>query len=252
MVAVPKYSILEKIRPIAEQDRTQNMLIYGHSGSGKTTFAGTAPKPILLLDVRERGTQSIESQPDTYELPIDNWEEIDQVYFMIKENSSKYKTVVIDTVTGLQRLAKEHVGGGKLLLQQKQWGEISDRLQNFIDAMAELPVHVIFLGQEKELKNREGDVDEVLQPMIGVAVMESVLLKLNAAMDVIGHTFIRPDVQDIEGKKIVRGKFALHLAQNPRFITKVRKDRLLNKAGIPDYIIDPTFEKVMSIVKGGR
>jgi len=47
-----------KIHPASELPQNQNMLVYGDSGVGKTRFASSAPK-ILMIDVNDKGQDSV-------------------------------------------------------------------------------------------------------------------------------------------------------------------------------------------------
>jgi GTPase SAR1 family protein len=94
-------SILSKISKPA--DRPVLVTVLGDSGMGKTSLAATFPKPVFIR--AEDGLQAIpeESRPDA--LPVlatadDLWE---QLSALIKEDH-KYKTVVIDSVTALERM----------------------------------------------------------------------------------------------------------------------------------------------------
>ena len=52
-----------KIEKLEERQQFVNMLVYGESGVGKTTFASSAPRPILWLE-SEGGTSSIGDKKD--------------------------------------------------------------------------------------------------------------------------------------------------------------------------------------------
>ena len=66
------FAISEKITPISESVGSLSLLIYGKSGTGKTAFSATLPKPILLLDIREKGTDTIASVEGIDRLAIDS------------------------------------------------------------------------------------------------------------------------------------------------------------------------------------
>lgn len=90
------------------QDGPVIATILGDAGLGKTTLACTFPKPIVIR--AEDGLQSIPSsqRPDALPL-IDKADQLwDQLTALIKEEHD-YKTLVIDSVTALERLFIQHV-----------------------------------------------------------------------------------------------------------------------------------------------
>lgn len=90
------------------KDRPVIVTVCGDSGMGKTSLAATFPKPIVIRG--EDGLQAIpqEKRPDAFPLlqgADDLWE---QLTALLNEEHS-YKTVIIDSVTALERLFMQHV-----------------------------------------------------------------------------------------------------------------------------------------------
>lgn len=90
------------------KDRSVICTICGDAGMGKSTLAATFPKPIFIR--AEDGLQAIpiDRRPDAFPVisTVDNlW---DQLQALIKEKHD-YKTVVIDSVTALERLFMQHI-----------------------------------------------------------------------------------------------------------------------------------------------
>jgi len=82
--------------------------ITGDAGVGKTTLASTFPKPVFIR--AEDGMQSIpvEKMPDAFPV-IDKVDDLwEQLKALISQEHS-YKTVVIDSVTALERLFIQYV-----------------------------------------------------------------------------------------------------------------------------------------------
>jgi hypothetical protein len=99
-------SILDSIT--TPKNRPMLATILGDAGLGKTSLAATYPKPIFIR--AEDGLQAIpeEIRPDAFPLidTVDNlWE---QLGALIKEEHD-YETVVIDSVTALERLFTAHI-----------------------------------------------------------------------------------------------------------------------------------------------
>lgn len=99
-------SILDQIKK--PDDRAVAVTILGDAGTGKTSLAATFPKPVFIR--AEDGMQAIphEQRPDA--LPVitsadDVWQ---QLHGLVSEDHD-YKTVVIDSVTELERLFIQHI-----------------------------------------------------------------------------------------------------------------------------------------------
>lgn len=99
-------SILETISKPA--GRAAIITLLGDAGLGKTSTAATFPNPIFIR--AEDGLQSIptEKMPDAFPV-IENVENLwGQLKSLIREEHD-YKTVVIDSVTALERLFIQHI-----------------------------------------------------------------------------------------------------------------------------------------------
>jgi len=99
-------SVLSTIKKPA--DRPAIVTILGDSGLGKTSLACTFPQPIVIR--AEDGLSAIpaEQRPDAFPV-IQSVDDVwDQLMALIKEEH-EYKTVIIDSVTALERLFIQHV-----------------------------------------------------------------------------------------------------------------------------------------------
>jgi len=89
-------------------DRPIIATITGDSGMGKTSLAATFPNPIVIR--AEDGLQSIplEQRPDAFQVIAKESDLWDQFTVLLKEDHN-YKTLVIDSVTALERIFIQHV-----------------------------------------------------------------------------------------------------------------------------------------------
>lgn len=89
-------------------DRAVIVTLVGEAGLGKTSLAATFPKPIFIR--AEDGLQSIpiDSRPDAFPVLTGADALWEQLTALIKEDHD-YKTVVVDSVTALERMFTQHV-----------------------------------------------------------------------------------------------------------------------------------------------
>jgi hypothetical protein len=258
--------IEDQIKPVAEIAHTASYAIYGRAGSGKTTLASTFPKPMLLLDIRDKGTDSISDVKGIDVLPIEALEDIEDIYYYLRENPKKYKTLVFDTVTEMQKIvmksvvlskSKKKVDESRIgdwgSMARRDWGDVAGIMNKWIADFRDLDMEVVFLAQErvKNVDDDEEGEDNQLTPEVGPAVMPSIATTLNAAVNVIGNMFIRMKYSNVvKGtKKTKRAEptYCLRIGPNPIYTTKLRKPR---SAEAPPYIEDPSYKDIKDLVKG--
>jgi hypothetical protein len=252
------------IRAVSSIVRPRSYCFYGRSGAGKTTTAASFPKPILLLDVRDRGTESIKEHKDIDVKDINNLEDLEDAYYFLIDNPKRYKTVVIDTVTQLQQVMIEEVvsgsrKSGKSLgdwgsMTRRQFGDVSalmkEQILNFRN-LNDVGIQVVFIAQERVSASEEENPDQMLVPEVGPATMPSIAIHLNANVSVIGNSFIRIRKRRItKGNKEIIKEEALHsmrVGSNPVYITKIRKPREIE---VPAIIDNPTYQDIEDVING--
>src|SRR5215831_424604 len=89
------------------------VVVYGRPKVGKTRFCASAPN-VLLIDCDEKGTDSTRDDLDPSVIRIQTWSEINDIYWYLQSGEHDFKSVAIDTVSGLQTLAMNFVLGDEL------------------------------------------------------------------------------------------------------------------------------------------
>lgn len=243
--------LVKKISGVQDLDSFVSMVTYGRSGTGKTTFASTWPKPMLVLDIKDDGTDSIKDVDGVDVLTINNWDDFEKIFWFLKSGDHEYKSIHVDTVTQLQDKCKDHVTKGARMVTQNQWGEISGLmgtwLMNYRD-LTEDGIHVHFTAQDRLTESdTDDDEDDLIDPVVGPRLSPSVASKLNAAVKVIGNTYISEVIDKKDNKITKKDSFRMRLGPHAYYITKIRKPK---KAKMPSSIDDPTFDKIIDIMKG--
>ena len=99
-------SVLSQVSKPA--DRPVIATICGDSGLGKTTLAASFPKPIVIR--AEDGLQAVpaELRPDAFPV-LQNEAQLWEQFIALLQENHDYKTVVIDSVTALERMFTQYV-----------------------------------------------------------------------------------------------------------------------------------------------
>jgi phage nucleotide-binding protein len=249
-------AVKAKIAPVQEQTEFFSMLVYGQSGRGKTAVASTWPKPMLLLDINEKGTDTIANVPGIDVISLEDWDELEQTYWFLKEGEHEYKTVVIDQISQMQDLAMSAVRAESKkeesdLLTRKDWGQISGMMKtwlfNYRDLIAR-DMYVVFVAHERT-NNSDESVEDQIDPTIGPRLMPSLSSAVNGAVSAIGNCFIREEFTG-QGKDKTRDvKYCMRIGPHAYYTTKIR--RPIDFVA-PDFIVNPTFDKIRAIIKGEK
>lgn len=249
---------LPSIKKVADIQNPKSFVIYGLPGSGKTTLASTFPKPLLLMDMNDKGTDSISDVKNVYVAEIEDAAQVDAMYWELKEGRHDYETVVLDTMTRFQELVIEEVTGSKESLtfgslSRKQFGDVSGRLKNLITLYRDLDMNVVFIAQQRVFNVAEDSdlPDDELPAEIGPALLPSVETHLSASVNVVSQAYIRNKrVETKEGSKIRRRDIQQHCLWVGPSATRRSKIRKPRSVVPPSYLVNPTYEDLMTIIEG--
>ena len=254
--AMTPASILDKIQPVTELKTNLVMMVYGRSGTGKTHFGSTFPKPILFIDTNERGTETIAQEEEVDVVRVTEWAEIDELYWALlnKETDVEYASIVIDQVSNLQDIGMTEVlrksrKGRDETFTQRNWGQLSGMLKQFISDFRDLSDEYNLLMIAHERVNEGGDEDEdTIEPSIGARVMPSVSAFLDGAVDSIGSTFIKERWETEDKEEVRHVDYCMRIGPHAFYSTKIR--RPVSAGPIPELIVNPTFKKIRDLTSG--
>ena len=256
--------ITKLIRTPGKNPSHLKVAIYGASGTGKTTFAATFPKPLLHIDIKEDTDRVLQGIDGVETISIDNTDDYDELYWWLKENPNKYKTVVIDTISQLQEITlQEYVDTlkqptmGRPMITQKGWGIVSSEMKVGINKYRSLGIDIVFIAQNRTFNFGEDGAlpQNEIQPEIGPAVMPSVSSYLNASVDVLGNTFIRETIEKrktkTDGKVTIDAvsikNYSMRLGAHAIYTVKVRNAK---NTIVPEFITDPNYDVLLTIIEG--
>jgi phage nucleotide-binding protein len=246
-------SIIDKITPVKHLPKVLSMLVYGRSGTGKTTFAGSFPGPILLIDIREKGTDSLSNMENIDVVFVENWSEVEEIFWYLKtgEGATKYKSVILDQVSSLQDLAMTHAmeEEGKEVMSQRLWGVVSGLMKTWLLNYRDLVdqgINVLFIAHDRTSKGESGEEDDAIDPQVGPRLMPSVAGLLNGAVKAIGNTYVKEVFLEDKSRRV---EYCMRIGPHAYYTTKLR-----NPLGTscPESLIDPKYDAVMKLMAEGE
>lgn len=196
-----------------------------------------------------------------------------------KFQGDKYRTIVLDTATKLKRnrITEIFASMGKevprVLPPQyagKEWKDVwtqtSADMQKLLGAVLSVPdnndlcvvinCHEANLTYDKDEGN--SSTSEFLKPNISSAVGKAVAEFMNAEVSYLGQMLIRDKYEEREEKmgdvsntvKVrTASEYVMRIGPDAVYRTKFRRPLTVTKP-LPDFIIDPNFEKIIKIIKG--
>lgn len=171
-----------EIKKFAVTDHKIKAVVYGSSGTGKTSFGGTAKNSIFAS--AEGGLLAIaEKQPNYVE--IKSLTDLRDLLVYLKTQPHTYETVIIDSITEINEIIKADIEKktGKAM-EIKDWGTLAKNIKEILRGFRDLPMHVLFIAQESTEK--DGDVvTKVVPSLNGKAATEIAYF-----MDIVGYIYI--------------------------------------------------------------
>lgn len=198
-------------------DAALSMLIHAMSKTGKSTFSSTAPVPLLVLDaegswrfITERGYQSgiplrsrtwdplTDVQPprwdgtwDVCRVKVHDWPTLVQVHSSLRMYEHDFISLVMDSLSEVQRKCKKNIATGGQL-QQQDWGKLldsmGDMVRDFRD-MTENPRNAIrvavFIAETRETNG-----------CYGPYVQGQLATQIPYMFDIAGYLFVQPTADE--------------------------------------------------------
>lgn len=266
-----KVSILDSIKPVDQLPTTGlKFLIFGLSGTGKTTLACSFPKPLLFVrpEQVEDGSLSIRTVKGI-EAPrqLESPDELDELV-AVQENSGRWNTIVLDGVSKFQDIVLKKVLSlsevpAQLswgIAKQSDWGIVSNEFKEHIRKLLRLTnkgCNVVILGGERSLGD-DPEKNPLAAPTVMIALQPSSMGWMHEVCDYNVHTFVRRGQKKIVSK--VPGKettvtrfepgeieFCCHIGTNELYQTKFRKPKHVK---LPEEVVNLDYDKIAKLIRG--
>lgn len=240
---------LAKAVSISELSSAEFWVIYGKSGSGKTGILGSFPKPMLYLRFGDDGSDTISDEDGIDGIDIIDIPHLKEILIELRLNK-KYKTIAVDTFSLLtQEWIDTNAVKKNKRMTQNMWGEIKTETEEMIklaNILAKTRV-VVFTCHEVS-DSFEGYEDEIV-PDVRPSTTKGARTYLESMANYGIHTTVVEREEEKNGKTITVYKHMAHIGPNPYYWTKTQKSL---KIRLPKLVVNPTYNKIKSIVKGER
>lgn len=244
-------SILDRAQELSVIESHIAMLCYGDQKTGKTVFSCTFPKPLLLIDILEEGTDSVIDVPGVHKLSVGKTSDLEDLCFEL-ESGTKYKSVVLDQMTGLQAMVIREMKDKKNqrpedVFSNRSYGQLGGWMQQWIlnyRNLIQRGYHVCFLSHQKRIEPQTED-DDRLAPEITTALTGSITNFLLGAVSVIGNQYIRESYD--KKTKETEMQYCMRLVSG-YYRCGIR--RPVSAGPVPEYVVNPTFDKIVALTKG--
>lgn len=212
-------------------------VIHGESGAGKSWLGDTTPGPRLILDA-EGGSRFTKSEKTTWDpmlgeppkgtdttiVYIRDFQQMMMAYQWLESGQHDFQSVVLDSVTELQKRCKDAIKAGSTGMRIQDWGTLLDEMELLIRRIRDLWMHPVTpVPVTCFITTTKMDERNTYRPHVQGALN----LSMPYFVDVVGYLHTVPN----EGGGLRRH---LLVANAPGFIAKDRTDRLGFEVVEPD------------------
>lgn len=277
-----------KLADLSQHDYLK-VLVWGDQGTGKTRFGTTFPGPVLAVDVGEKGYIAFKKEAKAGKLDVTEIEDFQQLldtFLYLRDHETKYKTVIVDSMTGLSNMAilsYLEAKGKKISLEtakkwgsltQNDYGEIANKVKPLLNTIKELEMNVVFTAHSKSLVKERESKNDSIEATVEVDGIDSDIVEeleeikagkkgMKALIDLKSVPIYVPNISKSVGQSLMAGVdyifhsfidatgpepiYGIHIGPNPYFLTKAR---LAEGIKAPAFIANPTYAKVRAMVDG--
>lgn len=232
---------------ISELGQRNLWVPWGKSGTGKTKFVASFPKPLLYIRVGDDGSNTIANVDGIKAIHAETLEQLKEIGKELQKDK-KFASVAVDTFSMITNLwIDQNITQKKKKMTQQAWGDLKVETEELIKIFHEVAAtHIVALTCHESNDSIEGMEDEIIPDFRpnttkGARTYLEGMANYGIHMAKMKKTVIKDGVE----KEVVR--YVGQLGANSYYWTKLQIDPDIK---VPDAIVNPTYDKIMKIING--
>lgn len=240
-------SYLSQAVDIKELGQRSLWVPWGKSGTGKTKFIATFPKPLLYLCIGDDGSNTIANIDGIKAIRVDTLDQLKSIGEELKKDR-KFVSVAVDTFSMITNVwIDQNIIQKKKKMTQQAWGDLKVETEELIKIFHEVAAtHIVALTCHESNDTIEGMEDEIIPDFRpnttkGARTYLEGMANYGIHMSKMKKTVVKDGIE----KEVVR--YVGQLGANSYYWTKLQIDPSIK---IPDSIVNPTYDKIIKIISG--
>lgn len=238
---------LDSAVPVASLEQSQLWCVYGKSGTGKTAFIASFPKPILYIQVGDDGTNTIKDAEGIEVLRPTSLDDVKAILAEL-EKDKRYKTVAIDMFSMVvnEWVDQKIVQKNKRMTQQA-WGDLKTDVEELIKRCQVLSGKKIVVATCHEVSDSFEGLENEIVPEVRPNLNKGARSYFEGMCNYGIHTTIlERDYDKGNGEIVSKAVYSIHLGANPYYWTKTQKPVGVK---VPKIMANPSYDKIMKILE---
>lgn len=232
---------------ISELGQRNLWVPWGKSGTGKTKFVSTLPKPLLYIRIGDDGSNTIANVEGIKAIHANTLEELKGIGKELLKDK-KFKSVAVDTFSMITNVwVDQNITQKKKKMTQQAWGDLKVETEELIKIFHEVALtHIVALTCHESNDTIEGMEDEIIPDFRPNTTKGARTYLEGMANYGIHMAKMKKVVATDSGEKEVV-KYVAHLGANSYYWTKLQIDPTIK---VPASVVNPTYDKIMNIITG--
>ena len=238
--------LLDSAVPIAELKQRQLWCVYGKSGTGKTEFISSFPKPMLYINVGDDGTNTIAGKDGIFVIKPEKIEDIKALLLELRSDQ-KYASVAIDMFSMVvNEWADQNVVQKKKRMTMQAWGDIKTDVEELIKYAQILSLDKVVVLSCHEVADAFDGMEDEITPEVRPNLNKGARSYFEGMCNFGIHTtIVEKEVTAKDGSTSTQSVFAAHLGPNPYYWTKTQKPKEIK---LPKLVVNPTYGKILKYI----